>query len=284
VVAGAGVAAAALLPRGGGAVVTGSPAVPTPTATATTAAPAFPVTFTVDGAGMHAAAPLPCTTGRVLSITAEGELTSGKRVGGADGAAGWFSDSAPVEGAPLGALVGRVGGSEPFFVGDTRTLACLNDGELTLAVNDPDPAGYDGELEVTIVARDDLPADELVIDRFILPATTPWRATAHRCAEDEQFQVSATGVTSAEGAAASAAGGADGVRPRNGKLVPGAAAKKYAHRALLGRIGDGSPFLLGSSATISCPADGVLEVQVNDGVLEDNTGELTVTLTRWSEA
>ena len=128
-----------------------------------------------------------------------------------------------------------------------------------------------------------LAAADLVIDSFGLPATTHWLETVHECSEGDQFRVSATGVTSAEGAAATAAGGADGVRPRNGKLVPGAAAKKYAHRALLGRIGDGSPFLLGSSATITCPADGVLEVQVNDGVLDDNTGRLAVTLSRWSE-
>ncbi len=223
-----------------------------------------------------------CTAGRVLSLTASGELSVDGRTAGPDGAAGWFDEAAPVRRAPLEALLGRVD-ADWFFVGDTLTLVCPGDGELMLGTNslaDTDPSG---SLTVELSSRDDLSADDLGTLTLIVPATESWVDSGFACTAGQQFRVSATGIAGAVDASPTTRGGPDGVRLRDGAIVPGAALRTAAHRALLGRVGEGEPFLLGSSATLRCPTDGVLALQVNDGVLEDNTGEFSVTLTRWQD-
>ena len=56
--------------------------------------------------------------------------------------------------ANVGALVGRIGSGEIFFVGESLTLTSSVSGELSLAINDASgPAAHennDGELKVTI--------------------------------------------------------------------------------------------------------------------------------------
>lgn len=262
------------------------PAGPSPTAPTVTLAPSTtapgPVSATVTVDRSVVPTGVSCTVGRVFSLTASGELTAGERTVGADGAAGWFDEAAPLADVPLDALIGRVG-DERFFVGDTRTLVCPGDGELELGTNSPDDSGFDGSLTAEIRSRDDLSADDLGIVTVTLPATEAWLDSGFACATDATFRISATGIAGAANASASARGGPDGVRLRDGEIVPGAALRTAAHRALLGRVDGGDPFLLGSSATLECPADGALELQVNDGVLEDNTGEFSVTLSRWPE-
>jgi len=52
----------------------------------------------------------------------------------------------------------------------------------------------------------------------------------------------------------------------------------YGH--LEGRVGNGAPFTIGVAAKITAPSDGVLFLQMDDTKHDDNTGELTVTITR----
>jgi Ca2+-binding EF-hand superfamily protein len=48
--------------------------------------------------------------------------------------------------------------------------------------------------------------------------------------------------------------------------------------ALIGRIGDGAPFLIGDRTSITAPASGRLQLGVNDDHLADNRGDFEVTL------
>ena len=241
-------------------------------------------TFTLDQAGVRLDTPVVCTTGRVLSIEASGELLGADGLAsGPDGLAGWFDAQAPLPEVPLGALIATVGGSPAVFVGDTRTLVCPAGGELSLTTNGGDFQVSDGELTGTVTSHDALTEDDLVIDQVEVPANASWVRSNFECVADHHYRVSATGIASAQDAGPEAAGGPDGVRLRDGEIVPGAVAKEYAHRSLLGRIGEGAPFLLGSSATLTCPDDGPIDLQTNDGVLDDNTGGFHVTLSRWPD-
>jgi hypothetical protein len=76
-------------------------------------------------------------TGQQLTIEADGEasLSQGVTTGpeGTEGAAGAipvFQEAAP------GALIARIGGAEPFRVGESASLTAPADGELFLCVND----------------------------------------------------------------------------------------------------------------------------------------------------
>ncbi len=284
----AGVLIVNLLGRG-----SGLPAAPPTQTTDVTGPAATPVdpadvpiaaVFTLDQAGVQLSVPVMCTAGRVFSIEAAGEvLDTDGLTSGPDGAAGWFDAQAPLPEVPLGALIASVGGSPPLFVGDTRTLVCPTDGELSLTTNSRDARVADGKLTGTVTSRDALTEDDLVIDQVEVPANASWVRSNFECVAEHHYRVSATGIAGAEDAPPEAAGGPDGVRLRDGEIVPGAAAKEYPHRSLLGRIGEGAPFLLGSSATLTCPDDGPIDLQTNDGVLDDNTGGFHVTLSRWPD-
>jgi hypothetical protein len=50
--------------------------------------------------------------------------------------------------------------------------------------------------------------------------------------------------------------------------------------ALIGKIDNGTPFLIGNQASVKMPANGRLFLGINDDVLTDNTGDFFVTITR----
>lgn len=245
---------------------------------------AISASFTIDSGGTHLAPLVTCTTGRVLSIETTGELRAGDGlVSGPDGAPGWFDPEAPLADVPLGALIATIGPSAPVFVGNVRTLVCWTDGDLNLRVNTLNSISS-GELTGTVNTHEALATeDDLVVGHVEVPATASWVRSDFECAAGHHYRVSATGIANAEGGGPESAGGPDGVRLKDGEMVPGSVAKEYPHRSLLGRIGEGSPFLLGSSATLTCPDDGPIELQTNDGVLEDNVGGFSVTFSRWPD-
>jgi hypothetical protein len=50
--------------------------------------------------------------------------------------------------------------------------------------------------------------------------------------------------------------------------------------ALVGRIGNGQPFIIGSQPGVRMPASGMLFLGINDDVVDDNTGDFMVTFSR----
>ena len=80
------------------------------------------------------------------------------------------------------------------------------------------------------------------------------------------------------GGADSPQGGPAGVP--SGALAPGGPLTSAPHGALIGRVGNGEPFLIGSQNRVQMPAAGQLFLGVNDSVLPDNVGAFQVQVSR----
>ena len=50
--------------------------------------------------------------------------------------------------------------------------------------------------------------------------------------------------------------------------------------ALIGRIDNGQPFFIGNQPAVRMPANGQLFLGINDDILNDNTGDFYVTISR----
>jgi hypothetical protein len=70
-----------------------------------------------------------------------------------------------------------------------------------------------------------------------------------------------------------------GVNGLAGVLAPGAPVANGASGALIGRVGNSAPFLIGNQSRMQMPAAGQLFLGVNDGNLPDNTGSFQVQVT-----
>ena len=68
----------------------------------------------------------------------------------------------------------------------------------------------------------------------------------------------------------------------NNALAPGAPVAQAPAGALIGRVGNGMPFLIGNRARVQMPAAGQLFLGVNDGHLPDNDGSFQVQVARES--
>lgn len=67
---------------------------------------------------------------------------------------------------------------------------------------------------------------------------------------------------------------------RSGRMAPDSPIPGSIAGSLIGRIGNGRPFGIGDQTTLVAPAAGQLFLGVNDGHLNDNTGEFRVEITR----
>jgi hypothetical protein len=64
------------------------------------------------------------------------------------------------------------------------------------------------------------------------------------------------------------------------RMGPNAPLPNAPKGALLGRIDQGTPFLIGAQRQVRMPEDGTLYLGVNDDMVSDNDGSLQVTITR----
>jgi hypothetical protein len=65
---------------------------------------------------------------------------------------------------------------------------------------------------------------------------------------------------------------------KSGRMAPRSALPKTYAGALIGRIGNGTPFPIGDNATFAAPASGQLFLTVNDDSFGDNQGNYQVTI------
>lgn len=210
----------------------------------------------------------------MLDISATGTVEySGGATSGPNGVPGMFPATNVVPDAAHAALIGRVGDGAPFYVGNGRTLICDDENALAFGLNDTGLADNAGSYSVSVTTRPDL--DPLVVEEtsVTVPANVAWTETGRSCTPGSALRVTATGQTSFEGGGDDDRAGADG-NARPGTLVPAA-----PHRGLLGRIGEGEPFFVGSSAVIQCPSEGMLLLGPNDKGVNDNSGEYVATIT-----
>jgi hypothetical protein len=110
-----------------------------------------------------------------------------------------------------------------------------------------------------------------------VPGNT-WVNTGFNVRRGETLRFNATGEVTWSGNAA------DRATP-GGSLNPGARPGRppvanAAGGALVARIDNGQPFLIGNQASVRMPGNGQLFLGINDDVLADNTGDFYVTISR----
>jgi len=88
------------------------------------------------------------SSGEVLLSRDEGDVARP-----AGSVSGRYDSAAPLPNVLAGALVGRVGNSAPFGIGDqSQPLRMPASGELWLGVNDGQPRDNGGQFEVQVLA------------------------------------------------------------------------------------------------------------------------------------
>ena len=96
-------------------------------------------------------------TGDQVSFRSEGTVSmSGNNNDVADPAGsriGRYASDVPLSQFPVGALIGRVGDSAPFLVGDRESLRVQNSGRLFLGINDGFLGDNTGQFRVTLSIR-----------------------------------------------------------------------------------------------------------------------------------
>lgn len=92
--------------------------------------------------------------GEVLNITTTGEIrlsADGNEMASSAGASSQrMAAGAPLPRAYVGALIGRIGNSEPFGIGNATTLTAPASGQLFLGINDDHVADNQGGFRVNI--------------------------------------------------------------------------------------------------------------------------------------
>jgi hypothetical protein len=114
-------------------------------------------------------------------------------------------------------------------------------------------------------------------ERITLPGTEQWKGTGINLARGDRVTVSAIGEIRLGGDPDDSATPAGGSQRRLNKGNP---LPNVPTGALIGRIGNGGPFLIGSSRTISAPAPGELFIGINDSYMQDNRGDFQIQIRR----
>lgn len=104
-------------------------------------------------------------------------------------------------------------------------------------------------------------------------ANQPWTDTGMMVREGESVMIRANGQVELAPNQRVGAGGVAGGRRGDQTPLPAAPAG-----ALIGRIDNGAPFVVGNQQTVQMPASGRLFLGVNDDVVSDNSGEFQVTI------
>jgi hypothetical protein len=256
--------------------------------------------FTVDARTNWMRTGVNVRQGERLTFDASGQVRWGsgrQQVAGPEGAAGQVSArrNFPVQQLDVGALVGRIGNGPPFAIGGFRgPIAMPADGELRLAINDDRRNDNSGSFLVRIFREDRpyarpggargmaysrSPGDYREAGTVRVDAIQAWHPTDFIVRRGEPIVFEATGRVE-WGRGVTQVAGPEGVAIdaplRTDYPVPSAGVG-----ALVGRIEDGQPFLIGaSSEPIVMPASGRLYLGVNDSSRTDNSGAFMVRVSR----
>lgn len=153
---------------------------------------------------------------------------------------------------------------------------------LTFRVNGADRDIHSSDVSRIVLARpNDAAASTLPstgggtapIDGIMVPARQRWTPTGLTVRRGETVTVNATGEIKY-------GGGADAKASPNGssEQQPNNPVPNATTGALIGRIGNGQPFAIGSQPSFQAPAAGQLFLGVNDTTLDDNDGSFQVRL------
>ena len=109
----------------------------------------------------------------------------------------------------------------------------------------------------------------------VVAGSQPWTSTGIMVRRGEVLTLNPTGEVNIGNNETANPAGVQGGRTATDAPVPGAAVG-----ALIGRIGNGAPFVIGNQTTVTVPASGMLFLGVNDNHFGDNNGEFRVEITR----
>jgi len=112
---------------------------------------------------------------------------------------------------------------------------------------------------------------------IVVPANQPWTPTNIRVRAGERYNFNVTGVIQYTPDPNERA-------ERQGSLqqhkTAGAPLPNELVGALIGRVENGQPFLIGGQPQVTMPASGMLWVGINDDNVADNAGQFNVTITK----
>lgn len=140
----------------------------------------------------------------------------------------------------------------------------------------PNPGGGDGGSGTAG------PAEPVVIQTQVRGALD-WTPTGVQCTTDAQLEISASGTV-----LPGVTNSASGVDP-NGSPDPQLSVYNVPglpdapHSGLIGRVGDGDPFIVGADYSQGCPGTGELFLGINDTGVVNNGGAFDVTMTTTAE-
>ena len=231
--------------------------------------------------------------GERISFESSGQVRWGSgqaQVAGPEGADIQTSErrNYPVPQWGVGALVARVGNSRPFAIGSSsEAIVMPADGELYLGVNDSGRSDNSGSFSVRITRPGRYRPGGSGEDQVDFTSATPvrvdarqaWTPTNVTVRQGERLAFQTTGQVG-WGQGANQVAGPEGAEVeaylRQSYPVPSAGVG-----ALVGRIDNGTPFLVGAgTGPIVMPADGQLYLGVNDSGRGDNSGSFLVRIAR----
>jgi hypothetical protein len=120
---------------------------------------------------------------------------------------------------------------------------------------------------------------------FVVPGTVPWANTGLFLTSGQPFSVSASGtidinVNCYPGESGYCATGAEYNSPNgNSAYHYPVLASQLTDWSLIGRIGNGAPFEVGSNSSLVANNSGVLYLSINDSYFGDNSGSWTANIT-----
>jgi hypothetical protein len=198
----------------------------------------------------------------------------------------------PMVNKPMGCLIGRINGGDPFYIGDNNganptPVPGGSTGLLELCINDDLTGAYgagltdnQGQITVNISVG------------FNVQATQPWQNTGINIAPGATVVISASGAPPAGwtadpndngGQLYGPNGSPDIIVPASQPLYP---IVNVPMGALIGRVNGGTPFLIASGSVVPENVSGPLELCINDDLtgaygpgLKDNKGYVTVSFT-----
>jgi hypothetical protein len=110
--------------------------------------------FVVQGTQAWTATGVQVRRNEQVTIAGRGQVAvgGGFTPAGATGT-GELNNNNPLNSAPTGALIGRIGNGRPFFIGDRTTIRASDNGQLLLGVNDSHHGDNSGSFEVDVVVN-----------------------------------------------------------------------------------------------------------------------------------
>ena len=226
--------------------------------------------------------------GDEIHIEARGRVRSGGTSNiSPDGISHWASGNSarPSEAyvtldAPCIALIGKIGRGEPFMVGSDLTFVAQESGRLYLGCNDDWFGDNSGSWSAEITLSSGSRSVRTSTEEVSIRADASWTSTGIDVDEGQDIYITASGRVRSGGTSNISPDGishwASGNRARPSEAYVTLDAPCIA---LIGKIGTGEPFMVGSEHSFTADDSGRLYLGCNDDWFGDNSGSWSAEIT-----